>query len=182
VSSLDWSDRLGEIPHPPRAPPCSFYPGAETVGDRNYDVMRERNCRCELIAYEWPAAHKIGEAVPSAAPRKCWPSCAGASPALAGRLHTGKPELRHGRAAGQLPLDKRHARSAFFWISIGPYRSEHAHCAVILIDQDSMSGNVAAGLDETTHPRPSRRRTACGTIDAYLGEAGRRSLRLRGIK
>jgi len=46
--------------------------------------MRERIPDVQLIAYEggWggPARHNIGEGRrPSAAPRTCWPSCAGAS-------------------------------------------------------------------------------------------------------
>jgi 3-oxoadipate enol-lactonase len=60
MSSLDWSDRLGEI----RCPTLLVIPGAETVGSiRNYDVMRERIADVQLIAYEG-LPHNIGEAVP----------------------------------------------------------------------------------------------------------------------
>ena len=60
MSSLDWSDRLGEI----KCPTLLVIPGAETVGSiKNYDVMRERIADVQLIAYEG-LPHNIGEAVP----------------------------------------------------------------------------------------------------------------------
>lgn len=60
MSSLDWSDRLGEI----KCPTLLVIPGAETVGSiKNYDVMRERIPDVQLIAYEG-LPHNIGEAVP----------------------------------------------------------------------------------------------------------------------
>ena len=60
MSSLDWSDRLGEI----KCPTLLVIPGAETVGSiRNYDVMRERIADVQLIAYEG-LPHNIGEAAP----------------------------------------------------------------------------------------------------------------------
>jgi pimeloyl-ACP methyl ester carboxylesterase len=60
MSSLDWSDRLGEI----ECPTLLVIPGAETVGSiKNYDVMRERIPDVQLIAYEG-LPHNIGEAVP----------------------------------------------------------------------------------------------------------------------
>ncbi len=60
MSSLDWSDRLGEI----KCPTLLVIPGAETVGPiRNYDVMRDRIPDVQLIAYEG-LPHNIGEAVP----------------------------------------------------------------------------------------------------------------------
>lgn len=60
MSSLDWSDRLGEI----RCPTLLVIPGAETVGSiGNYDVMRERIPDVQMIAYEG-LPHNIGEAAP----------------------------------------------------------------------------------------------------------------------
>ncbi|MFZ5780079.1 MAG: alpha/beta fold hydrolase [Pseudomonadota bacterium] len=60
MSSLDWSERLGEI----KCPTLLVIPGAETVGSiSNYDVMRQRIPDVQLIAYEG-LPHNIGEAAP----------------------------------------------------------------------------------------------------------------------
>jgi pimeloyl-ACP methyl ester carboxylesterase len=60
MSSLDWSDRLGEI----KCPTLLVAPGAETVGSAAiYDVMRARIPDVQLIHYEG-LPHNIGEAAP----------------------------------------------------------------------------------------------------------------------
>jgi pimeloyl-ACP methyl ester carboxylesterase len=60
MSSLEWSDRLGEI----RCPTLVVMPGHETVGSiRNYDAMRDRIPDVEVIAYEG-MPHNICDAVP----------------------------------------------------------------------------------------------------------------------
>lgn len=60
MSTLDWSDRLGDI----KCPTLIVMPGGETVGSiRNYDVMIERIPDCQAIAYEG-LPHNICDAVP----------------------------------------------------------------------------------------------------------------------
>ena len=60
MTTLDWSDRLGEI----KCPTLVVVPGAETVGStHNYDVMRDRIPDVELISYEG-MPHNICDAVP----------------------------------------------------------------------------------------------------------------------
>ncbi len=60
MTTLDWSDRLGEI----RCPTLIVMPGAETVGGTdNYDVMRETIPDMEFLAYEG-MPHNICDAVP----------------------------------------------------------------------------------------------------------------------
>lgn len=60
MTTLDWSDRLGEI----RCPTLIVMPGAETVGGTgNYDVMRQRIPDNEFLSYEG-LPHNICDAVP----------------------------------------------------------------------------------------------------------------------
>jgi 3-oxoadipate enol-lactonase len=60
MSTLDWSDRLGEI----KCPTLIVMPGGETVGSiRNYDVMIERIPDVQAITYEH-MPHNICDAVP----------------------------------------------------------------------------------------------------------------------
>ncbi len=60
MTTLDWSDRPGEI----RCPTLIVMPGAETVGGtENYDVMRETIPDVEFLAYEG-MPHNICDAVP----------------------------------------------------------------------------------------------------------------------
>jgi 3-oxoadipate enol-lactonase len=60
MSSLDWSERLGEI----KCPTLIVMPGGETVGSiKNYDVMIERIPDVQAIAYEG-MPHNICDAVP----------------------------------------------------------------------------------------------------------------------
>lgn len=60
MSTLDWSDRLGEI----KCPTLIVMPGGETVGSiKNYDVMVERIPDSQAITYEG-MPHNICDAVP----------------------------------------------------------------------------------------------------------------------
>ena len=60
MTTLDWSDRLGEI----KCPTLIVVPGHETVGStKHYDVMRERIADSELIYYEG-MPHNICDALP----------------------------------------------------------------------------------------------------------------------
>ena len=60
MSTLDWSERLGEI----KCPTLLVMPGGETVGSiKNYDVMIERISDVQAIAYEG-MPHNICDAVP----------------------------------------------------------------------------------------------------------------------
>ena len=60
MTTLDWSDRLGEI----KCPTLIVMPGGETVGSiRNYDVMIERIADCQAIAYEG-MPHNICDSAP----------------------------------------------------------------------------------------------------------------------
>ena len=60
MTTLDWSDRLGEI----KCPTLIVMPGGETVGSiKNYDVMIERIPDSQAIAYEG-MPHNICDAAP----------------------------------------------------------------------------------------------------------------------
>lgn len=60
MTTLDWSDRLGEI----KCPTLIVMPGGETVGSiKNYDVMIERIPDSQAIAYEH-MPHNICDAAP----------------------------------------------------------------------------------------------------------------------
>jgi pimeloyl-ACP methyl ester carboxylesterase len=60
MTTLDWSERLGEI----RCPTLVVVPGAETVGTtHSYDVMRERIPDAEFLTLEG-LPHNICDAVP----------------------------------------------------------------------------------------------------------------------
>ena len=60
MTTLDWSDRLGEI----KCPTLVVVPGHETVGStKNYEVMRDRIPDAQLIYYEG-MPHNICDAVP----------------------------------------------------------------------------------------------------------------------
>ena len=60
MTTLDWSDRLGEI----KCPTLVVVPGHETVGStKHYEVMRDRIPDAQLIYYEG-MPHNIADAAP----------------------------------------------------------------------------------------------------------------------